>query len=55
VSSNIIAAMDKPAVSLHMPENKQQSKQWIKKERQGSVLAKVHASRTTKMVLVFSD
>jgi hypothetical protein len=47
--------MDKPAVSLHMPENKQQSKQWIKKGKLGPVLAEVHASRTTKMVLVFSD
>jgi histone-lysine N-methyltransferase SETMAR len=50
-----IVTMDKSAVSFHMPETKRQSKQWVKKGQPGPVKAKVHASRTKQMVLVFFD
>ncbi len=52
---NNIVTMDESAVSFHTPETKQQSKQWVKKGQPGPLKAKVHASRTKQMVLVFFD
>jgi histone-lysine N-methyltransferase SETMAR len=50
-----IITMDESAVSMHTPETKQQSKQWLKKGTPGPVKAKVHATRTKTMVLAFFD
>jgi histone-lysine N-methyltransferase SETMAR len=50
-----IVTMDESAVSFHTPETKKQSKQWLKKGSPGPVKAKVHASRSKQMVLVFFD
>jgi histone-lysine N-methyltransferase SETMAR len=50
-----IVTMDETAVSFHTPETKQQSKQWVKKGQPGPLKARVHASRTKQMVLVFFD
>ncbi len=50
-----IITMDKSSVSMHTPETKQQSKQWLKKGTPGPVKARVHASRTKTMVLAFFD
>jgi hypothetical protein len=50
-----IITMDESSVSMHTPETKQQSKQWLKKGTPGSVKARVHASRAKTMVLVFFD
>ena len=52
---NNIVTMDESAVSFHTPETKRQSKQWTKKGQPGPIKAKVHASRTKQMVLVFFD
>jgi [histone H3]-lysine36 N-dimethyltransferase SETMAR len=54
VLGNIIT-MDESAVSLHTPESKNQSKQWLKKGTPGPVKARVHAPRSEQMVLVFFD
>jgi hypothetical protein len=50
-----IVTMDKSAVSFHTPETKRASKERVKKGLPGPRKAKVHASRTKKMVLVFFD
>jgi hypothetical protein len=52
---NNIVTMDEPAVSFYTPETKQQSKQWVKNSQPALLKAKVHASRTKQMVLVFFD
>ncbi len=46
---NNIVTMDESAVSLHTPETKRQSKQWVKKGQPGPLKAKVHASRSKQM------
>jgi histone-lysine N-methyltransferase SETMAR len=48
-----IVTMDESAVSFHTPETKQQSMQWLPKGQPGPVKAKVHATRTRQMVLLF--
>jgi hypothetical protein len=50
---NNIVTMDESAMSFLTPEMKRQSKQWVKKGQ--SLKAKVHASRTKQMVLIFFD
>jgi hypothetical protein len=50
-----IFIMDESAVSFHIPQTKQQSKQWLVKGEPGSIKAKVHVSRTKQMVLAFFD
>jgi acyl-CoA thioesterase len=50
-----IVTMDKSVVSLHTPETKQQSRQWLPKGQPGPAKAKVHATRTKQMVLAFFD
>jgi hypothetical protein len=45
--------MDESALSIHKPETRQQSKQWLEKGVHGPVKAKVHATRTKTMVLAF--
>ncbi len=50
-----IVTMDECAVSFHTPETKRQSRQWVKKGQQGPIKARVQASRTKQMVLVFFD
>jgi [histone H3]-lysine36 N-dimethyltransferase SETMAR len=50
-----IVTMDETMVSYHTPETKKQSKQWIKKGQPGPIKARVHASRTKQMLLVFFD
>ena len=52
---NNIVTVDESAVSFHTPETKKQSKQWTKKGQPGPLKAKVHASRSKQMVLVFFD
>ncbi len=52
---NNIVTMDESAVSFHTPETKRASKEWVKKGLPGPRKAKVHATRTNKMVLVFFD
>jgi hypothetical protein len=52
---NNIVTMDESAVSFHTPETKRASKQWVKKGQPGPRKAKVHVTRTKKMVLVFFD
>jgi hypothetical protein len=52
---NNIVTMDESAVSFHTPETKRASKEWVKKGLPGPRKAKVHATRTKKMVLVFFD
>jgi len=51
---NIITT-DESSILFHTPQTKRQSKQWTKKGQPGSIKAKVHASRTKQMVLVFFD
>jgi histone-lysine N-methyltransferase SETMAR len=50
-----IVTMDESAVSFHTTQTKQQSKQWLVKGEPGPIKAKVHASRSKQMVLVFFD
>jgi histone-lysine N-methyltransferase SETMAR len=50
-----IVTMDELAVSFHMPESKQQSKQWLVKGSPSLIKAKVHATRKKQMVLAFFD
>ncbi len=50
-----IVTMDESAVSFHMPESKQQSKQWLVKGSPGPIQAKVHATRKKQMVVAFFD
>ena len=50
-----IITMDETAVSMHTPETKSQSKQWLKKGTPGPIKAKVHATRTKQMVIAFFD
>lgn len=50
-----IITMDETAVSLHTPETKKQSMQWIKKGQPGPLKARVHATRQKIMVLAFFD
>ena len=50
-----IIIMDESAVSMHTPETKSQSKQWLKKGTPGPIKAKVIASRMKQMVLAFFD
>jgi histone-lysine N-methyltransferase SETMAR len=52
---NNIVTMDESAVSFHTPETKQQSKQWVKKGQPVPIKAKVHATRSKQMGLVFFD
>ena len=47
--------MDKSAVSMHTPETKSQSKKWLKKGTPGPIKAKVHATCTKQMVIMFFD
>jgi hypothetical protein len=47
-----IVTMDESAVFFHMPETKQQSKQWLVKETPGSIKAKVHTIRKKQMVCI---
>jgi hypothetical protein len=50
-----IVTMDESAVLFHTPETKKQTKQWVKKGQPGPIKARVHATRTKQMVLVFFD
>ncbi len=50
---NNIVTMDESDVSFHILETKRVSKQWVKKGQPGPRKAKVHATWTKKMVLVF--
>jgi histone-lysine N-methyltransferase SETMAR len=50
-----IITMDEMMVSYRTPQNKKQSKQWIKKGKPGPSKARVNASRTKQMLLVFLD
>ncbi len=50
-----IATMDESAVSFHIPETKQQLKQWLPKGQPGPIKPKVQARRTTQMVQAFFD
>ena len=50
-----IVTMDESSVSFHTPATKKQSKEWTKKGQPGPIKAKVHASRTSQMVLAFFD
>jgi histone-lysine N-methyltransferase SETMAR len=50
-----IVTMDESVVSIYMPETKLQSRQWLKNGKPGPIKAKVVASRTKQMVLVFFD
>jgi hypothetical protein len=50
-----IVTMDESAVSFHIPQTKQQSKQWLEKRTPGLIKGKVQASRMKQMVLVFFD
>ncbi len=50
-----IITMDELAVSMHKPEMKLQSRQWLKKDTPGLIKAKVVVSRTKQMVLTFFD
>jgi hypothetical protein len=43
--------MDESAVSMHMPEPKMKSKQWLKKSTPDPIKAKVTASSMKKMVI----
>ena len=52
---NKIVTMDESSVSFHTPATKKQSKEWTKKGQPGPIKAKVHASRTSQMVLAFFD
>jgi hypothetical protein len=52
---NNIVTKDKSAVSFHTPETKRASKQWVKKGQPGPRKAKVHATQTKEMVLIFFD
>jgi hypothetical protein len=47
--------MDKSAASMHTPETKCQSMQWLKKGAPGPVKAEVVATRAKQMVLAFFD
>ncbi len=40
-----IVTMDESAVSFHMPESKQQFKQWLAKGSLGPIKAKVHIKK----------
>jgi histone-lysine N-methyltransferase SETMAR len=50
-----IVTMGKNAVSMHTPETKHQSMQWLKKGAPGPVKAKVIATHAKQMVLAFFD
>jgi histone-lysine N-methyltransferase SETMAR len=50
-----IITMDEMMVSYRTPQNKKQSKQWIKKGKPGPSKARVNASRTKQMLLEFLD
>ncbi len=50
-----IITMDESVVSMHTPETKLQSRQWLKKGTPGPIKAKVVMSRTKQMVLSFCD
>jgi hypothetical protein len=50
-----IGTMDELSVSLHTLVTKQLSEQCAKKEKKGSVKAKVHASQTKSLALDFFD
>jgi histone-lysine N-methyltransferase SETMAR len=50
-----IITMDETMLSYHTPQNKKQSKHWIKKGKPGPNKARVHASRTKQVLLVFLD
>ena len=50
-----ILTIDESMVSLHTPETKRQSMQWIKKGEPGPIKARVHATRSKVMVLAFFD
>ncbi len=49
ILSNIVT-MDKSAMSFLTPETKQQYRQWLPKGQPGPVKAKVHVTRTKRMV-----
>jgi hypothetical protein len=48
-----IVTIDESAVSMHTPETKRQSMQWLKKGAPGPVKAKVVATRAKQLVLTF--
>jgi len=48
-----IVTMEKTMVSEHMPENKRQSKRWLKKGKSGPIKAKVQASSAKHLVIAF--
>jgi histone-lysine N-methyltransferase SETMAR len=50
-----IVIIDESVVSFHMPETRQQLKQWTKKGQPGPIKAKVHATRNKQIVLTFFD
>jgi hypothetical protein len=47
--------MDELAASFHIKETKKQSMQWVKKCQPGPRKARVHATRTKNLVLIFFD
>jgi Transposase (partial DDE domain) len=50
-----IITIDELAISLHTPENKNQSKQWLKKGTPDHVMAKANVRGGKQMVLAFFD
>ncbi len=52
---NNIVTMDESAVSFHTSETKKQLTEWVKKGQPGLIKARVHATRSKQMVLVFFD
>ena len=50
-----IEMMDESAVFFHMPETKNQSKQWVMKGQPGPIKARVHASWQKLMLLAYFD
>ncbi len=52
---NNIVTMDESVVSFNTPGTKKQSMQWVKKGQPGPIKARVHATRSKQMVLMFFD
>jgi len=48
-----IVTMEKTMVSEHMPENKRQSKRWLKKGEPGPIKAEVQARSAKLLVITF--
>ena len=55
VLQHIITMDETAAVSMHTPETKSQSKQWLKKGTPGPIKAKVYATCAKQMVIAFFD